>query len=231
MFSPKVLDRAHVIELESQKPSTYLLGEAARAGEEISVQQALELLQESIEDREELRNEYANPAQILDRIKDLGFADDEILSIKRATACALDGCYELFLPVGFPFGYRIPKEVFAYLRVWIAASILRGTEKETIMQQWPEALDRAVLQKVLPKIHGNKRTLGNSLRAAAAFLAGSHANSTDPARYTLGINTTIAISEQDALMLSISPQMKLSAGKLRAMHDRLAAAGYVSFVS
>lgn len=231
MFSPKVLDRAHVIELESQKPSTYLLGEAARAGEEISVQQALEVLQESIEDREEQRNEYANPAQILDRIKDLGFAEDEILSIKRATACALDGCYQLFLPVGFPFGYRIPKEVFAYLRVWIAASILRGTEKETIMQQWPDALDRAVLQKVLPKIHGNKRTLGDSLRAAAAFLAGSHANSTDPARYTLGINTTIAISEQDELTLSISPQMKLSARKLRAMHDRLAATGYVSFVS
>ena len=42
MFSPKVLDRAHVIELESQKPSTYLLGDAAKAGEEISVQQALE---------------------------------------------------------------------------------------------------------------------------------------------------------------------------------------------
>ncbi|MGA9986426.1 MAG: hypothetical protein WA383_20050 [Terriglobales bacterium] len=44
---------SHAIELESQKPSTYLLGEAVRAGEEISVQQALELLQESIEDREE----------------------------------------------------------------------------------------------------------------------------------------------------------------------------------
>ena len=37
MFSPKVLDRAHVIELESQKPSTYLLGEVAKAEEEISV--------------------------------------------------------------------------------------------------------------------------------------------------------------------------------------------------
>lgn len=231
MFSPKVLDRAHVIELESQKPSTYLLGEAAKAGEEISVQQALELLQESIEDREEQRNEFPNPAQILDRVKDLGFTDGEIAVIKRGTARALDGCYQLLLPVGFPFGYRIPKEVFAYLRVWIAASILRGTAKETVMQRWPEALDRAVLQKVLPKIHGNKRTLGDSLRATAAFLGGSHTNSADPARYTLGINTTIAIAEQDALALGVTPQMKLSAGKLRAMHDRLAATGYVSFVS
>jgi hypothetical protein len=226
-----VLDRAHVIELESQKPSTYLLGEAAKAGEEISVQQALGLLQESIEDREEQRNEFPNPAQILDRIKGLGFTDGEIAVIKQGTARALDGCYQLLLPVGFPFGYRIPKEVFAYLRVWIAASILRGAAKEVVMQQWPEALDRALLQKVLPKIHGNKRTLGDSLRATAAFLAGSHTNSSDPARYTLGINTTIAIKEVDVLTLGVAPQMKLSAGKLRGMHDRLAATGYVSFVS
>ncbi|MFL6305873.1 MAG: hypothetical protein ACJ72H_20265 [Candidatus Sulfotelmatobacter sp.] len=231
MFSPKVLDRAHVIELESQKPSAYLLGQAAQAGEEISVQQALELFQESIEDREERRNEFPNPAQILDRIKDLGFTDAEVASIKGATARALDGCYQLLLPVGFPFGYRIPKEVFAYLRVWVAASMMRGTAKAAVLQTWPDALDRAVLQKVLPKIHGNKRTLGDSLRATAAFLSGGHAGSVEPARYTLGVNTTIAIAEPDALALGVNPQMKFSVAKLRAMHDRLAATGFVSFVS
>jgi len=231
MFSPKVLDRAHVIELESQKPSTYLLGEAAKAGEEITVQQALELLQESIEDREEQRNEFANPAQILDRVKELGFTDEEIERIKRTTARALDGCYELLLPVGFPFGYRIPKEVFGYLRVWIAAAILRGTTKESILEHWPDALDRAILQKVLPKIHGNKRTIGDSLRATAAFLAGNHGGSTDPARYTLGINTVLSIAEADALALGVDHPMPRATRKLRAMHDRLVATGYVSFVS
>lgn len=231
MFSPKVLDRAHVIELESQKPSAYLLGETAKAGEEISVQQALELLRESIADREGQRNEFANPAQILDRIGEIGFSEDEIATVKRAAVRALDGCYALLLPVGFPFGYRIPKEVFSYLRVWFAAAILRGTAKDGVLRAWPEALDRAVLQKVLPKIHGNKRTLGDCLRATAAFLSGSHANSTDPARYTLGINTTVAIAEGEALSLGVAPQMQLSAAKLRAMHDRLTATGYVSFVS
>jgi hypothetical protein len=99
------------------------------------------------------------------------------------------------------------------------------------LQQWPEALDRAVLQKVLPKIHGNKRTLGDSLRATAAFLGGGHTASADPARYTLGINTTVAIAEADVLALGGDAQMKLSIAKLRAMHDRLLATGYVSFVS
>ncbi len=133
MFSPKVLDRAHVIELESQKPSTYLLGETAKAGEEITVQQALELLQESIEDREEQRNEFANPAQILDRLKDLGFADDESERIKRTTARALDGCFMNYcMPVGFPFGYRIPKEIFGLSsRLDCYRRWLRGTTKES----------------------------------------------------------------------------------------------------
>jgi len=231
MFSPKVLDRAHIIELESQKPSTYLLGATAQAGEEISVEQALGLLQGGITDREERRNEFPNPAQILDAIKDLGFTDDEITDIKQKTARALDGCYQLLLPVGFPFGYRIPKEVFAYLRVWITAASERGVPKATILAQWPEALDRAVLQKVLPKIHGNKRTLGDSLRATAAFLGGSHTGSTEPARYTLGVNTIIGITEAEALALNVAPQMPLAVRKLRAMHDRLVATGYVSFVS
>jgi hypothetical protein len=99
------------------------------------------------------------------------------------------------------------------------------------MQRWPDALDRAVLQKVLPKIHGNKRTLGDSLRATAAFLNGGNESSADPAKYTLGISTPVSIKEQDALALGVNPQMKLSADKLRGMHDRLAATGYVSFVS
>jgi hypothetical protein len=232
MFSPKVLDRAHVIELASQRPSTYLLGVAAQAGEEISVQQALELLQESIVDREEQRNEFANPAQILDRLGDLGFTAEEITGIKQGSARALDGCYELLLPVGFPFGYRIPKEVFAYIRAWVAASTLRGEPKEVVLQQWTSALDLAVLQKVLPKIHGNKRTLGDSLKALAAFLNGSHSNSQDPARYTLGLNITVAIAEADSLALGgTAPQMNQSAKKLRAMHDRLIATGYISFVN
>ncbi len=95
------------------------------------------------------------------------------------------------------------------------------------------ALDRAILQKVLPKIHGNKRTLGDSLRATAAFLAGNHGGSADPARYTLGINTVLSIAEADALTLGSRPprMARWATRKLRAMHDRLVATGYVSFVS
>jgi 5-methylcytosine-specific restriction endonuclease McrBC GTP-binding regulatory subunit McrB len=232
MFSPKVLDRAHVIELDSQRPSEYLKGNNAKAGEEISVTQALDLLKESIEDREEQRNEFANPADILNRLSAYGLSDQQIDEIRDASINALDGCYQLLLPVGFPFGYRIPKDVFAYIKAWFAAAVLRGTSIPAALEGWPEALDRAVLQKILPKIHGNRRSLGDSLQALAAFLAGSHGNSTPPARYTLGATTIVAIAADDSLSLATSgPQMQRSVKKLRSMHDRLVATGYVSFVS
>ena len=51
-----------------------------------------------------------------------------------------------------------------------------------------KAEHNAELKKVLPKIHGNKRTLGDSLKATAAFMVGGHSNSTEhPARYTHAI--------------------------------------------
>ena len=122
-----------------------------------------------------------NPAQILDRIKDLGFTDAEIASIKEATARDPRWLLPAVAAGGFPVRVsHSERGVLRYLRVWIAASMLRGTARETVLQQWPEALDRAVLQKVLPKIHGNKRTLGDSLRATAAFLAGGHKGSPGP---------------------------------------------------
>jgi energy-coupling factor transporter ATP-binding protein EcfA2 len=232
MFSPKVLDRAHVIELDSQRPSEYLKGNNAKAGEEISVDQALNLLKDSIEDREEQRNEFANPADILNRLTDFGLNEEQINEIKEASIKALDGCYQLLLPVGFPFGYRIPKEVFAYIRAWFAAAFLRGSTIPAALEAWPDALDRAVLQKVLPKIHGNRRSLGDSLLALASFLAGSHGGSTPAARYTLGATTIVTIAEGDTLSLTTTgPQMQRSINKLRAMHDRIVATGYVSFVS
>src|SRR5205085_1548679 len=53
MFSPKVLDRAHVIELTSSRPSAYLLGDAhAEPGGTIAVAQADEMLRRGIDDRE-----------------------------------------------------------------------------------------------------------------------------------------------------------------------------------
>jgi hypothetical protein len=233
MFSPKVLDRAHVIEIESEKPSSYLSSRGViEPGGVIEVVKAGELLRAGIDDREGQRFEMPNPAGILDRlVTEAGLGAADIETVRSGVIRALDGCYELFSPVGFPFGYRTAKEVFSYVYVWFKSRLLLATDKTAVITSWPEAVDKAVLQKVLPKIHGNKRILGDSLAAAAVFLGGGHGESEPAARYTLGPGLTVSIKVTNALALPNGKELGISKAKLIAMHGRLSATGYVSFVS
>lgn len=233
MFSPKVLDRAHVIELTPERPSAYLRGDAlVEPGGQLDIEVANQLLRASIEKRKSERLAPPNPSEILNQASGIGFSEEEIHAIRSQVVVALDGCYDLLSPVGFPFGYRITKEVFVYILSWLFAKHAAKVDKATILETWPEALDRAILQKVLPKLHGNKRMLSDSLRALSAFLGGNHANSPQPASYTLGLVTSVGIPEHGKLSLpGQPPYLPLSRVKLDAMQDRLNAVGYVSFVN
>lgn len=189
------------------------------------------MLKRSIEDREIQRHSVGNPGSILDSLTNSGFSTDEIDQIRRQIIVALDGAYNLLEPVGFAYGYRISKEVFVYLNVWIETKIATGSDKTQILASWPEGLDKAFLQKVLPKIHGNRRVIGDSLRALSAFLAGNDSSSTPAASYTLGVSTKVEIPPGAHLnMPGSGGQFVLSRRKLDSMHDRLNAIGYVSFV-
>lgn len=234
MFSPKVLDRAHVIEIESQRPSIYLAGAGVvEPGGLIEVGKASDLLRSGIDDREGQRYEVPNPGTILDRLTvDAGLSEVEIETIRSGVIAALDGCYGLLSPVGFPFGYRTAKEVFVYVYVWIKSRKLLGQSRADILAEWPQALDKAVLQKVLPKIHGSKRLLADSLKATSSFLGGGHCDSTPPARYTLGVGGVIEIKPDASLaVLGSGRTLQLSKKKVDAMQGRLSATGYVSSVS
>jgi len=233
MFSPKVLDRAHVIEIESQKPGLYLNGVGAiEPGGVIEVAKARDLLRAGIDDREGQRYEGANPSLLLDRLTgEASLNSSEIAVIRDGVVTTLNGCYELLTPVGFPFGYRTAKEVFVYVYVWIKSRFLLGDDKAKILAEWPVALDRAVLQKILPKIHGNKRVLGDSLKAVGAFLGGGDSASVPAARYSLGMGSVIEIAPAEALKLPGGAALNVSKTRINDMHGRLSATGYVSFVS
>lgn len=232
MFSPKVLDRAHVLELASERPSSYIIENGAKPSMElINVALADKLLQIGIESRESRKNEFLNPSDIINSLSSINIDDNNVNEIKKTVIKALDGCYDLLSPIGFPFGYRISKEVFVYIWIWFSAQNLIGRNKDDMIKSWPVALDRAILQKVLPKIHGNKRLLGDSLRALSVFLGGGHIGTNPPASYVIGAGTSVSISENNKLALSDDHQMEKSRKKLDTMSDRLNATGYVSFVS
>lgn len=230
MFSPKVLDRSHVIELGSERPSSYLVADRQReVGGDIGVAIADQVLRNAISERESKTNAVTNASTILDRLTGHGFSEDEISLIREQTIKALDGCYDLLSPVGFAFGYRAAKEVFAYVTAWLAISIINGADKAALMQTWHTGLDKAVSQKLLPKLHGNRRSLGDSLSALAAFLAGADENSAPPAAYTLGLNSKVGIAA--AGKFPVAGKFEESRRKLVSMNDRLNAVGFVSFVS
>jgi hypothetical protein len=233
MFSPKVLDRAHVIELNAERPSDYLLAASrSEPGGTINIGHADVALKRGIEARETQKHAVGNPATILDGLAGSGFTLQELEIVRAGIVVALDGTYDLVSPVGFSFGYRISKEVFIYVAEWMHTKLVTGVDKATVLATWQEALDNALLQKVLPKIHGNRRALSDSLRALSAFYYGNDSGSTPSASYTLGLGTKVEVPPARKLTIAGgADQLPLSRRKLDAMHDRLHATGYVSFVS
>jgi len=232
MFSPKVLDRAHVIELSAVKPSHYVSGQDPSAMVMLSSPKALGLLQTGIRNREASTDQSGNPAGALDDLKSKGFSEQEIGTVREFLLKGMDGCYELLSPVGFPFGYRVLKEVVEFLVTWVDAQLELGATKDIVLANWIRGLDLAVLQKVLPKIHGNKRVLGDSLKALSAFLDGGYSGSNPAAKYTLGVGRNVEIPQQDRLVFGANQaRLEKSRKKLDSMQNRLNSTGYVSFVS
>lgn len=229
MFSPKVLDRAHVLEVKALTPRQYVNGTGE--GPTIDLALANELLREAIDDREAAESTSANPAAILDLLATKhGIDPMELANAKELTLKTLDGCFKLLGPAGFEFGFRVVKEVHGYMYVWTKAQLATGATPAAAMAQWVNGLDRAIFQKVLPKVHGNRSALGDSLKALAAFLGGSHAKNEPPARYMLGTETVVEIEDTEVIALPAGSQFSQCRDKLQAMHARLVSRNHVSFV-
>lgn len=228
MFSPKVLDRAHVLEVYALTPSQYVAGSAP--GLTIDLVPANELLRGAIDDREGRTANSSDPTAIVDLLATKHDVDvTELQAAKTLTLKALDGCFRLLSPTGFEFGFRVVKEVHEYLYVWIKAQLAMGASPADAIKTWSEGLDRAIFQKVLPKIHGNRSVLGDSLKALRAFLDGGDGTSEPAAKYTLGVNAVFQIEPGEAL--DVSPgTFKVSTTKLGSMHTRLVTRNYTSFI-
>lgn len=229
MFSPKVLDRAHVLEVRALRPSEYAAG--ATPDETVDIAVANQLLREAIDDREAGEGRDSDPVKVLyPLVVKHGIDAVEFDVCRNFTLKVLEGCFKLLAPVGFEFAFRINKEIYAYMLVWTKAQIANGATSEEAVQRWVDGLDRALFQKVLPKIHGSRSALGDSLKALHAFLGGSHADSDPPAKYTLGAEAPTRIEPAEAIALPAGKEFGRCRTKLLEMHARLLSRNYVSFV-
>lgn len=140
MFSPKVLDRANVIEFKPEMSD--VLDNLISSSEDISVKQAEPGVAESFM---KLANEV--------RSGNMPVGVENILNDMKTV---LESFYKELEKYGFEFAYRTAKEIRLYtIAAWLTAE---GTK--------PNATDIAdvqILQKILPKIHGNRKQIGELL--------------------------------------------------------------------
>ena len=140
MFSPKVLDRANVIEFKPEMSEVLeSLTKDASNGEQKSADDGV------AEGFMQLANEVRS-----------GTIPSEVQQILEGIKPILESFYKELEKCGFEFAYRTVKEIRLYA---IAAYKTAEGEKTTAA----EIADIQILQKILPKIHGNKKQIGNLL--------------------------------------------------------------------
>ena len=145
MFSPKVLDRANVIEFIPEKDDILKIFRQKPDIQEI--QPAPDGMAEAfVELSKKVRNFENDP-----------LTDD---------GADLDGIfgdlYDILKPAGFEFAYRTTKEIVLYY----CATKSLNSELSTF-----EIIDHQIVQKVLPKIHGNKKQIGDLLNKLKEMLS------------------------------------------------------------
>ena len=140
MFSPKVLDRANVIEFKPKQKDVIDLFNGSVGYTEVTsandgTAEAFLGLAKSIRNGESV-------------------LDDAQITIVREV---FDNIYAITEKHGFEFAYRTVKEI----RRYISAALKLTADSEQF--DLYSVIDEQLLQKVLPKIHGNRKEIGNML--------------------------------------------------------------------
>lgn len=154
MFSPKVLDRANVIEFKPDKESVLkLFGEVAVSSKVYPANdgsaEAFLKLAKQIQSGKMCIDEDAKPL--------FSVVDGEVfVSNMSHVEKVFAEIYEAVEKNDFEFAFRTVKEIRQYIS---AAYELLGDDEFDLNQ----ILDEQLLQKVLPKIHGNRKEIGELL--------------------------------------------------------------------
>lgn len=141
MFSPKVLDRANVIEFKPEmKDILDNLISGASSDEQKTAESGV------AEGFMELANKIRN-----------GDVPDELKNELEKIKPVLESIYKILEKSGFEFAYRTAKEI----RLYAIASYETCEDKSQFNIN--SVIDQQIVQKILPKIHGNKKQIGSML--------------------------------------------------------------------
>ena len=147
MFSPKVLDRANVIEFLPKKESV------------------LDLFKVPLDSKNNILVAHSNFAKLfLNKSLDIrngnSKLNDDMIQELQGIFSTL---YDLLAKCGYEFSYRTVHEI----RQYISAAYELYTEVNDFKLN--SVVDEAIIQKILPKIHGNRREIGELLEELESF--------------------------------------------------------------
>lgn len=142
MFSPKVLDRANTIEFETYSAKDYMNS----AFNENKPKGNISYLENLLEDKEikdmniqELKD-FINNDEFWEELSDEIFKFQDIL--KKS---------------GFDFGFRVINEITRFM------AVAYKYEPENWESNWKRYFDAQIKQKMLPKLHGSQKVIGETL--------------------------------------------------------------------
>lgn len=215
MFSPKVLDRANVIEIHADSTE---LRDFLRDGTEQVGAEAKDYGISFLDLAREIRCKEPNDGTV------------PLLPshLRIAAADRLMELFEIMKRGRGEFGFRTGREVLAYLRT--AYFLTQEAERAAWAApegDWLKALDAQILQKILPKLHGSRTRLAPLLGALAQYCAtGTKAYAME--HFPEGVN-----SPRRGLIAARNipnPKFKHSYKKLERMIEVLVEEQFVSFI-
>ncbi len=205
MFSPKVLDRANVIEFTVSAEDIGAFLAEPKAYQEIE------------------QAEAGIAEGLLDLARKAQESDWEILKepASKDIAAHLLNLFKILKAGRFEFAYRTAKEVNTYLRV---CRHLADDSDAWDGGSWQQDLDGQILQKLLPKLHGSMGRIGNLLAELAVYChTGTY---TEKKENSAGIQLKTAV----ALEASDTTPFPKSLAKLQSMIRTLQDEQFVSFI-
>lgn len=168
MFSPKVLDRAHVIEFQAGPNSI---------GKFLVNPQALQAIVPAAENASASFLALSKAAR--------GIGTSLLDPLPTTVADGLNKHLKSILAIlgrgRFEFAFRTVNELNSYLRVcrqlaknktaWDSGMRLSRKDREDGRGNWLSDLDDGILQKILPRLHGSRSRMGNLVGALVFYFA------------------------------------------------------------
>ena len=201
MFSPKVLDRANTIEFDTVLASDYM----SLNNDDKDFVGDVDYLQSPLSDSDISQFNIDELREILSNIYYGGENLWDILAIE------LTSFQETLKSSGFDFGFRVINEI---LRFMVVAWRYENSPEE--WDNWKRYFDAQVKQKILPKLHGSQKAIGNVLNNLFNLCLENKDNNENPKNFTVTENNT---------------RFYTSALKLQDMVNVLSDQRYVSFIN